>query len=100
MGVTSRTSSGSGTSKGHEGFTITTVGAAEGGLGFRASSSRSSSVSRESKSAGVSTVTKSSYSSGGSAGPKRGSLSPSKDKKSISTMAAALTDVFDGPLLV
>ncbi|XP_023287174.1 collagen alpha-1(XVII) chain-like isoform X2 [Seriola lalandi dorsalis] len=116
--------------KGARGVSITGAGAssavcsggggsaASGGsgtsAGFRAAGGGSSSMSssfasggREGKRDGglgavtVSTVTKTSYSSGGSGETKRGSSSVitysplPKERKSMTTMAAALSDVFD-----
>uniref|UniRef100_A0A8C8A0W2 Uncharacterized protein n=1 Tax=Oryzias sinensis TaxID=183150 RepID=A0A8C8A0W2_9TELE len=84
------------------------------GEGFKAAGRGSSSMSQNFASAGkdgkreaglgavtVSTVTKSSYSSGGAGEAKRGPLSPSayslqsKERKSASTTAAMMLDVFD-----
>uniref|UniRef100_A0A3P9HU52 Uncharacterized protein n=1 Tax=Oryzias latipes TaxID=8090 RepID=A0A3P9HU52_ORYLA len=89
----------------------TASGAVEG---FKAAGGGSSSMSQSFASAGkdgkreaglgavtVSTVTKSSYSSGGAGEAKRGPLSPSayslqsKERKSASTRAATMLDVFD-----
>ncbi|KAF0037843.1 hypothetical protein F2P81_010717 [Scophthalmus maximus] len=122
--MSSGRSGGSGGGRGSGGVSITTVGAssAEGsaasggsGAGFRAAgggggsygmSSGLASGARDGKRDGglvaVSTVTKTSYSSGGSGEAKRGSSSavthsPAfKERKSMSGLAAALPDVFDG----
>lgn len=81
----------------------------EAGGGSSSMSYSFGSGSRETKKEGglgavtVSTVTKSSYASGGFREGKKGSASsgityspPPKEKKSVTTMAAALSDVFDG----
>lgn len=85
------------------------AGASKKARGGGPSSMSYSSGGREGKKEGglgavtVSTASKTSYSSGGSREGKKGSLSsgiayspPPKERKSATTMAAALTDVFDG----
>lgn len=84
-------------------------GFSESGGGSSSMSYSFTSVGREGKRDGglgavtVSSVTRTSYSSGGATETKRGpSLSvitaspPPKERKSVTTMAAALSDVFDG----
>ena len=92
-----------------EGFSA--AGGGSSGAGFRATGGGSSSMSsgfivngrdgkREGGQSTVSTGTKTSYSSGGSGEAKKGSSSAitysPKEKRSVSIMAAALPDVFDG----
>ncbi|KAK5900000.1 hypothetical protein CesoFtcFv8_009418 [Champsocephalus esox] len=112
LGASCAVSSGVGSSATSGGSGAATKGAA-GAVGFRATGKGSSGMSsgfvsggRDGKRDGglgavtVSTVTKNSYSSGGSGEAKRGSSSAvtyspvPKEKKGTTTMAAAVSDVF------